>query len=117
MAGKDKRFVDPMFYIPEGMDDDTWVYREDANSDIDSETTTLDATEGGFDDFEVVEGDVTIIDEGDASEDDAPLTVDNLTVVSQVLRRAADGTQVVDLVVEVDDVPGINKYEFRVTKV
>lgn len=38
---------------------------------------------------------------------------DNLYVVDQVFRRAADGRTVVDLVFEVDDVDGAMEYEIR----
>lgn len=116
MADRDKRYVDPMFYIPEGIDEDTWAYREDADEiTVDNEDTSL--SEEASDEFGDVDSDVTIVDEGDASEDDAPMVIDNLEVISQVLRRANDGSQVVDIVVEVDDIPGITNYEFRVTKV
>lgn len=114
MAGRDKRYVDPMFYIPEGIEDEVWAYRTDG--EITTDTEDFETFEGdAFDDF--VDSDVTIIDEGDASEDDAPMSIDNLTVVSQTLRRGSDGSQVVDIVVEIDTVPGTTKYEFRVTKV
>lgn len=115
MADRDKRFVDPMFYIPEGIDEDTWAYTQPDEVTYDNEDFSLNEVES--DEFGDVDSDVTIIDDGDASSDDAPMTIDNLTVISQVLRRANDGSQVVDLVVEVDDIPGITKYEFRVTKI
>lgn len=108
MVDRDKRYIDPMFYLPEGMDERVWAYRETPDETLDEE-----APEEGLDGT----ADVTIIDEGDASTDDTPLTVDNLEIISQVIRRAADGTQVVDIVAEVDDVPGITKYEFRITKI
>lgn len=111
MAGRDKRYVDPMFFIPEGIEDEVWAYRTEDVVTTDSE----DFSEA--DDDYSVDSDVTVIDEGDASDDDSPIAVNNLTVVSQVLRRAQDGTQVVDIVVDVDDIPGLTKYEFRVTKV
>lgn len=110
MAGRDKRYIDPMFYIPEGMDDRVWAYQE--TPDVGEEPEDEDFS----DDFDV-ESDFSIIDESDSEGDDAPMAVDNLTIISQTLRRAQDGTQVVDIVAEVDDVPGATKYEFRITKI
>lgn len=109
MAGREKRIIDPMFYIPTGMSDDAWAYDE-------SPVVDYDDVAPDYDDIDV-DSDVTIIDEGDDSTDDAPDAIDNLTVLSQTLRRAADGSTVVDIVVSVDTIPGATKYEFRVTKV
>jgi hypothetical protein len=39
-----------------------------------------------------------------------------LTIVKQKLRTKADGSQVVDIVVEVDKINRADKYEFRTTK-
>lgn len=44
---------------------------------------------------------------------DAP---SSLTIVSQTVRTAPDGRQVVDIVIEVEDIPGALNYELRVTK-
>ena len=38
------------------------------------------------------------------------------TVVSQTVRVVADGSFVVDLVLDVEDVPGVTNYDVRVTK-
>lgn len=43
------------------------------------------------------------------------LPPDNITVISQKLRRGKGGKDVVDLVIEVDDVQGATEYEVRVT--
>lgn len=39
-----------------------------------------------------------------------------LTIISQTVRISPDGTSVVDVVIEVEDVPGAESYELRVTK-
>ena len=36
-------------------------------------------------------------------------------IVSQTVRTAPDGRQVVDIVIEVEDMPGASDYEFRIT--
>jgi hypothetical protein len=38
------------------------------------------------------------------------------TIVSQTVRTAPDGTQVIDVVVDVEDIDGAESYELRVTK-
>jgi len=96
---RDKRFIDPQFHIPEGIDPEVWAYREDYYIGTDDERDGL-------------------VDEGEDSEDDGIGVVDDLTVVSQTIRRVeGERTKVVDIVVEFEEVPGATKYEFRVTKV
>lgn len=41
---------------------------------------------------------------------------DKITVVSQVIRKKANGQEVVDVTIEVADVPGIIQYDVRATK-
>lgn len=94
--------LDPMFYIPEGVDE--FVY-DDRDFDYDAS-----AAEESIDDSFVV-------DDGDADYFDGPATPEIVEVISQTIRTTAAGNQVVDLVVEVEDLPGLSKYEFRVTKI
>lgn len=42
---------------------------------------------------------------------------DSVTVVSQILRQTNDGRYVVDVVIEVEDMPGVNQYEVGLTKI
>lgn len=39
-----------------------------------------------------------------------------IKIISQDVRKNKSGDQIVDVVFEVEDVPGAEKYEFRVTK-
>jgi hypothetical protein len=41
---------------------------------------------------------------------------DSVTIVAQKVRTALDGTQLIDLVLEIGEVPGATDYEVRVTK-
>lgn len=93
--------LDPMFFIPEGVDE--FIYH-------DRETTYETSQEETGDDFFVT-------DDGDADYFDGPATPEIIEVVSQTIRTTAAGNQVVDLVVEVEDLAGLSKYEFRVTKI
>lgn len=45
-----------------------------------------------------------------------PRTPRDLTIVRQTMRTKRDGSQVVDVVVQVDKVRAADKYEFRITK-
>lgn len=42
---------------------------------------------------------------------------DTVTIIEQVFRKGADGRTVVDLVIEVEDVPGAQTYEVRTSTV
>lgn len=92
MAERYKRYIDPLFYIPEGIPPEVW---EHSPKEFDEEESP-------------------VIEDDDS--DDSPQVVDKLTVVSQKIRRTDTGSVVVDIVVEVDDVPGATKYEFRISK-
>lgn len=43
-------------------------------------------------------------------------TPQTLTIVSQTIRIAPDGSSLVDVVIEVEDIPGVSNYDVRVTK-
>lgn len=110
----DINYLDPMFYLPEGMDPRDWDYAPN-NGETDGDDILVD---GDGDDLVAVGSDVEIVDERDVGPEDAgPPAPDTLTIVGQSLRRAPDGSIVVDVVVDVEDIAGINKYEFRVTKI
>jgi hypothetical protein len=55
-------------------------------------------------------------DKGGPVKDKGPNTPSSLEVVKQVIRTKNDGSQVVDLTVDVDKIGRADKYEFRVTK-
>lgn len=106
MVNREKRYIDPMFYIPDGISPEVWAYDEDEDFGYHDDLAGDDSL-----------SDDSLVDEGDDSTDDSPDIVDSLTVISQTLRRGDDGSLIVDVVVEVDDIPGTTKYEFRITKV
>ncbi|HEY6019984.1 MAG TPA: hypothetical protein VIY48_08795, partial [Candidatus Paceibacterota bacterium] len=45
------------------------------------------------------------------------LPPNNVSVVSQTVRVATDGRSVVDVVLEVDDIPGVIQFDVRLSKV
>lgn len=46
---------------------------------------------------------------------DGLLPPDSITILDQVIRRGAGGKDVVDLIIEVQDMPGATEYEVRVS--
>lgn len=43
-------------------------------------------------------------------------TPQSITIVSQTIRIAPDGSSLVDVVIDVEDIPGVPNYDVRVTK-
>ncbi len=50
-------------------------------------------------------------------ESDALRPPESIQIVEQIVKRSSDGKIIVDLVIEVEDVIGANKYEYRLSKV
>ena len=98
---RDVTEIDPMFHVPDGVDE--LVYSE--------------FYESGQDPAELEEDFIEDNDEDYNDYSDAPDTPIILGVVSQTLRTTKAGTQRVDLVIEVEEVDGLDKYDIRVAKV
>lgn len=108
MATEIWRDFDPNLDIPIGLKNarearlpDTTEDFPDPYADIDIQTETYEDEESELDEEFV--GDELAV----------PSTFE---IISQTLRTGPDGAQVVDVVVEVEDVPGAVKYEIRITK-
>ncbi len=91
--------IDPLFFIPEGVDE--LAYVEENEYDTDG----------------VVELDEDFYTEDDVDYSDAPATPNVLGIVSQTIKTTAAGVQLVDIVIEVEDIDNISNYDFRVTKI
>jgi hypothetical protein len=96
--------LDPMFFIPEGVVDLTPKGTPMSRSEVD--VTDAGAT-ASLDDSYVTEDDISYFD--------GPLTPEILGVVAQNPRRTATGQLFIDVVIEVEDIPGFDIYEQRVT--
>jgi hypothetical protein len=108
VANKQPVVLDPNFFLPPGV--------------VDVRHVNDNETDGLYpDDVEetAVEGeDVT-------APEDAPIDITSdvlqppasITIVSQTVKVANDGKFAVDVVIEVEDLPGVNTYETRLTKV
>ena len=101
--------IDPMFPIPEGTDE--LVYG--TSSEIDA----LRQGNGPVDSYTGTPIDPSQTTPGQViGQVDVPVP-DIVGVVSQQVRRAPSGENVIDVVVEVSEVVGAIRYEFRVTKI
>lgn len=98
------RYIDPNFPIPAGLVDAMY----EPLDDVSDEEQLGDELEDE-DEFEFID----TLDEPD----DAPGVPEQFTVISQTARFAPDGSRVVDIIVEVEDIIGITKYDVRKTKV
>ncbi len=98
-------YVDPMFYVPPGVEFKT--KKEVPGGTEPEDPDNLDAFTGA-------PGDIGGADPGPGGALATPTT---FTVVEQIVRITTNGQAVVDLVVEVGDVPGATNYEFRVTAI
>lgn len=90
--------IDPMFNIPPGMDEIEYKDEIDADSLGEALFNELYGNEDG---------------EG---EDDLPPAPEVIEIVSQKLRRIKGGTDVVDVVFEVEEIEGAAEYELRWVK-
>jgi len=88
-----------MFNIPDGVDE--LVYDEDLSDDANFAEGPQEFSEG------VIEDEVV---------DDRPPTPRIIGIVSQKIRTLNSGDERVDVVLEVEDIVGVDKYEFRVSK-
>lgn len=104
------RQIDPNFSIPEGLRVFTY-----------GEAATEDAESGDFEQTAVfAEVDELIIDSDEDSEepfdgDNTPETPMIFGIISQTITTAPDGSQVVSVVLDVEDVDAMSKYDVRFT--
>lgn len=86
--------ISPRFFIPEGVDEFTYDEKSAAGVAVDISDDYWLATD-------------------DAIYGDSPLVPDILGIIEQIFRTSPYGTQVVDVVFDVEDVAGATNYEFR----
>jgi hypothetical protein len=110
---REESVIDPMFYIPEGVDELSYN-DEDTNIDVDSSDE-----EGYVLEFSYDEADAAYDYDGeDIDYSEAPETPQILGVIPpQVIRMSASGSEVVDVILDIDGAVGVSKYEVRVTKI
>lgn len=107
MAEDILRDINPNFAIPEGLVGVQEGVR-DSDYDYPDVDTVIDIQSDTYDD------DDSILPEAVSSYDvEAP---DDISIVSQTVRTAPDGRQVIDVIIDVADVTGAIKYDVRITK-
>lgn len=102
---------DPNYYVPADFEGFEVIDTLELTSTLPD--TPLDEGEVDAEDSEFFEDDA--IEEDDVSEDE-PEVPQDIQIISQTVRTGPDGSQVVDVVIEVDDVPDAVQYDVRVTK-
>lgn len=107
MAENDIIF-DPQLQIPEGL-----VGAKHGTVDDERNTSSLDVLPEDEDFFPLTDDD----DSNEDLEGEDFLEVPNeLVILSQTVRTAPDGTQIVDVVIDVEETSGAADYQVRVTK-
>jgi hypothetical protein len=100
--------IDPMFPIPEGTDELVYGTR--------SETDALANATGPVDSYTGQAVDPTLVVPVQTTGQSTVPSPDIIGIVSQQVRRAPSGENVIDVVVQTSDIVGAIRYEFRVTK-
>ena len=99
--------IDPNFFLPPNIIDMRHPIETDPNQEDGDEDT------GGA--GEVSEND-NVIDVPTGETTSGLYPPDNITIVSQEVHVGADGTSVVDVVIDVQDSPGAVSYDVRLTR-
>jgi hypothetical protein len=106
----EKTVIDPRFDVPEGLD--SFVYEETTNPD---ELVTTPV--GDSDVIEIYTGEPSVEEtDSDDFTHDAPPTPQEFSILSQTIHMSPDGRQLVDVEIEVEDIPGVIQIDVRVTK-
>jgi len=105
-----KTVIDPKFDLPEGLD--SFVYDTDK---VAAESNTLNTE---LSDVISTSTNAVSIDESDIDDyaHDAPPVPQLFTIKSQTIHMSPDGKQLVDVEIEVEDIPGVIQIDVRVTK-
>jgi hypothetical protein len=109
------RSIDPLFFIPDGVDE--LFYDEDASDSIHYAEGTQE--EDGI----IFESEGAVVVEPPTTDEPLPGNTTGrppapqiLGIVRQITRILSNGDERVDVVLKVEDIPGADKYEFRISK-
>jgi hypothetical protein len=117
--------LDPRLFIPDGVID---IGVKSSGIDPENPTDTPSATSaeaiegvevddsGTTDDGEVHYDEPSNLPVESGDEEDKLPTPQYIEIVSQTIRIAPDGSSLVDVVINVEDIPGISNYDVRMTK-
>lgn len=109
--------IDPNFFLPPTVVDMRYRNLEDAGDS----TTTRSADTGEIVNVDYDEIEFSELDsDNDPFENDTVSTFlsppDYVNIVSQQVRVASDGKFVVDIILDVEDIPNVVQYDVRLTK-
>jgi len=108
-ANKSETIIDPIFHIPEGAVDFVYDDKDRFNTPDNSDVGGSGNDGNGPDTF--------IMDDGNDDTAGVPDVPEVVGVVQQDIDRKPWGQQVIDVLIDVSDVAGDVKYEYRITKV
>lgn len=117
--------LDPRLFVPDGVIDlgvksseiDPDLPTPNVDDEDISEGSTPSTDTGSGDGGDVVYQPPTNSDiPAESGTTDMLPTPQTITIISQTIRIAPDGSSLVDVVIEVEDIPGVTNYDVRVTK-
>ena len=109
--------VDPNFSLPPGVADFQYINPDDSTDPaLERSETTGEVIAFEYDEIWLGD-DSESNDDGDSNNPSTQLLPpDYVTVVSQIMRQTSDGRYVVDVILDVEDIPGVTGFEVGLTK-
>ena len=112
MADKDVTYIDPVFSLPPNVIDFRYTDKESVNTDPE-EVDYLDTAQGEDVIVNVDSDSTTATNPEDGNVLPVPETI---TVVSQTVKAAPGGGYLVDIIVDIPNMNGVETYDVAVTK-
>lgn len=106
--------IDPNFFLPPNVVDMRYADIDEAD---DSATTRSDTGEVVSVNYDEVDYSDLITDPGTGTVPPLLFPPDSVTLVSQQVRVTDDGRFVVDVILEVEDIPGVINFDVRTAKI
>jgi hypothetical protein len=100
--------LDPNLDLPPDLKNIKFISNPDNNIEMGDATADIDIQSETLDDDDSLTDDEAMVDVLEPP--------GSFQIISQTIRTGLDGSQVVDVVVEVEDVPGAVSYNVRVSK-
>jgi hypothetical protein len=112
---RDETYIDPQFFLPPNVYDIRYVENDNVSEDEDTATEFVDSESVNPDPVEDASEDETWSPATPESHNELPIP-DGLVVVSQTVKAAAGGGYLVDIVIDIPDLPGVENFDVAVTK-
>lgn len=110
--------VDPNFNLPPGVVDLGYTNPDDkTDPSLERSSDTGEVVVFEYDELGLGIDDTDLSAEGEANNlSNGLMPPDYVSVISQVMRQTSDGRYVVDIILDVEDIPGATNYEVGLTK-